>query len=154
VNKQLRELLNPQGKDWHNANNDFLIVSLLIEKHVNFQDINDPFYREMLNDELYHLVMTDSDYQEVIDELMNLMKTSSSFSSTIAGVLCESESEKVYYHLIEQLKEKYMEDSNLACCIIKGLNGMPLSQNNELLELIIKTTDDNDLRILASENIR
>ncbi len=150
----IKYLLTTDNKDWNQANNDILLLSIIIEMHDHFQKINDSFYKSMLNEELYNIRLDDKEYLEILEYLMEMVKQYSSFSSTIVGVLAESENENVNNFLLLELEHKYLVNPDLACCIIKGLSGMRIGPSNQLLAEISQKSSDNELKELALNRLQ
>jgi hypothetical protein len=41
LNSILLQLLSDDNKSWHEANNDLLLIAILLEKHFSYQGINE-----------------------------------------------------------------------------------------------------------------
>lgn len=145
VPEPLRVLLETSGKDWHSANNDILTVSLIVEKSANFQSINSDLYRTLLDEDLYNIVLSEAEISLVAEHLMQMVREESSFSSTIVGVLSEFSNQKILDFLLEQLQERFKEDSSLAISIMRAVAGWGDERYLQILERIVTESPDQEL---------
>ena len=123
MKKELSNLLSIDGKDWHEANNDLLLLALMFEKQSpENRKINKDFYINMLGNDLFEYQLTRKDRRIITGRLEEMIKSGSSFSAAIAGILGKTNDEKVYAFLWDQLRKKYRMNPALGGAILRSIN--------------------------------
>ncbi|GMO57845.1 MAG: hypothetical protein Ta2G_17760 [Termitinemataceae bacterium] len=146
--EKLNNLLQTKDKEWHDANNDLLLLSLMFDKEVD--PLDKDFYRDMLGDELYNYTLSKDDKDVIVTRLKQFIDTNSSFASTAVGILGECNDDIIYRYLYVQLKDKYKLNPNLASSILRSLHGRMFDDFNKLLVDIKNDTGiNNELRLEA-----
>lgn len=135
----IEEILYVNGKEWNNANNDLLLISLVLENSIQRRKTKRQrdFYVQMLGEEIASYKLSNHDYYCIIKYLKRLIIEKGEYELTAIGVIAEARRRDFENFLIDALFHRLKKNDNEEClvAILRALNG---SKKKKYLRLIKK----------------